>query len=65
MAKLSKEEPIYQVTNLFRTRCLVQGNSLIWPDRPAWTIDNLSALWEAFIGHHDTSDLHFFEKWRK
>ena len=65
MARILAAEPIYQIANLFRERCLVNSDSLLWPDHSPWTIDNLSKLWDAFIGHPDTSQTSFFDKWKE
>ena len=35
-------EPIYEVADLFRERCLVNDRSLLWPEISAWTLDNIS-----------------------
>jgi hypothetical protein len=51
------------MADLFRQRCLVEGRSLLWSQHSAWTIENISALWDAFIGHPDTGKRSFFEKW--
>jgi 5-methylcytosine-specific restriction protein B len=57
--------PIYEVAEHFREQCLRRGRSLLWPGREVWTVENSTALWEAFIGNPDESTLSFFEKWQK
>jgi hypothetical protein len=54
---------VYQVADFFRERCLVQGKSMLWPQHTAWTLQNASALWAAFVDHPDTSQRTFIEKW--
>jgi hypothetical protein len=63
MARWQSAGPIYEAASLFRKRCLVDGTSLLWPGVQAWTVENLTLLWEAFIGNADTGDRSFFEKW--
>jgi hypothetical protein len=65
MARLPGREKIYEVADLFRERCLRDGTSLLWPEEHAWSVANLTALWNAFLGHPDSSDLAFSEKWAK
>jgi 5-methylcytosine-specific restriction protein B len=65
MAKHPGAEQIYKVADLFRQRCLVAGTSLLWPDHRAWTVTNINALWDAFIGQPDEGKATFMDKWRK
>jgi hypothetical protein len=64
MARWREAGPIYDVADDFRRRCLVNRKSLLWPEKDAWTPENLSALWDAFIGRPDESKRTFLEKWR-
>lgn len=64
MARRSDAEAIYHAADLFRQRCLIDGTSLLWPDHHAWSIDNLDALWTAFIDQPDEGKRSFMEKWR-
>jgi hypothetical protein len=56
-------EPIYRVADLFRQRCLAEGQSLLWPQHRIWTPQNISALRDAFIEKPDTGKRSFFDKW--
>jgi len=64
MARQAQAETVYKVADLFRERCLKEQKSLLWPDKNAWTLDHLDALWDAFIGHPDEGKRSFMEKWR-
>ena len=63
MARVPGAEPVYETADLFRQRCLREGHSLLWPHERVWTVANISALWDAFIGHPDTGTRSFLEKW--
>jgi hypothetical protein len=63
LARVPGAEPVYEAAKLFQMRCLVDGTSLLWPGRQAWTLPNMDALWEAFVGHPDEGPRTFFEKW--
>ncbi len=65
MAIQAHAGPIYELAEQFRERCLRDGGSLLWPGRQVWTVENITALWEAFIGNPDESDLSFFQKWER
>lgn len=47
MARHADREAVYEVADLFRQRCLVEGRSLLWPDQAIWTLGNLDALWDS------------------
>jgi hypothetical protein len=64
MARYPGADAIYEVANEFRERCLTTGNSLLWPTDTVWTAQNLSALWDAFVGHPDTGKRAFLDKWK-
>ena len=65
MARLPEANETYAVAESFRGRCLAGGRSLLWPDAPAWTTENLDRLWTAFVQHPDESkDKSFLEKWQ-
>src|SRR6266566_4920731 len=63
MARLTESSPVYEAAALFRQRCLSEGTSLLWPKSKAWTSQNLDALRDAFVGHPDTGDRGFVDKW--
>ncbi len=65
MARDPGAKTIYKVAEQFSDRCLKRGHSLLWPDDPVWTVENLVALREAFIDNPDTGKGSFFEKLRK
>lgn len=64
MARRTDAEAIYHVADLFRQRCLIDNTSLLWPDHHAWTLENLDALWRAFVDQPDEGKRTFMEKWR-
>src|SRR5215203_4099851 len=64
MARWPGAEPIYEVADTFRTRCLREQRSLLWPEHQAWTRSNLDALWDAFIEHPDPGKQSFMQKWK-
>jgi MoxR-like ATPase len=65
MARLPGREAVYEVADLFRQRCLIDGNSLLWPDEPVWSLENLDSFWAAFVGRPDEGSDAFVEKLRK
>lgn len=62
MARFPGAEAIYEVAELFRQRCLKEGKSLLWPNEPVWTIENLDRLWDKTAEQPDTTSRNFFEK---
>ncbi|MFC2018259.1 hypothetical protein ACFLTQ_03035, partial [Chloroflexota bacterium] len=64
MTRIAGAEIIYELADLFRKRCLIEGRSLLWPEYEVWTAENLSALWAAFINNPDLGDRSFFDKWK-
>src|ERR1700733_6526053 len=64
MARESNAAAIYEAADLFRTRCLKSGLSLLWPESHAWTIDNTNRLYGAFMANPDESDQRFYDKWK-
>jgi 5-methylcytosine-specific restriction enzyme B len=65
LARLRGAEAVYEVADLFRQRCLIEGKSLLWPSETAWTADNLKALYDAFMGALDEGEDTFYEKWER
>ena len=63
MPTKKEAEPIYRGADLFRQRCLAEGQSLLWPQHRVWTPQNISALWCAFLEKPDTGKRSFFDKW--
>lgn len=63
MARPVESSPVYEAAALFRQRCLSEGTSLLWPNSRAWTRQNLDGLRDAFVGHPDTGDRGFIDKW--
>jgi AAA domain (dynein-related subfamily)/EVE domain len=63
LARIPGGATVYEAADLFRLRCLIEGKSLLWPQRAVWTLPNTSALWDAFMGHPDTGKRTFLEKW--
>jgi hypothetical protein len=64
MVRLHTAAEIYAVAEQFRERCLKNGRSLLWPDDHVWTVENITALLDAFVGNPDVSKRGFFEKWK-
>jgi hypothetical protein len=62
MARLQEVEPLYTYTQEWKERCLLQDMSILWPEEPIWTLDNLRALKTAFIDQPDESQRNFQEK---
>lgn len=62
MARRPGAELVYRAADLFRDNCLSGKASLLWPTERPWTLDNLQALWTAFVEHPDVSDANFFVK---
>lgn len=62
MARLAEIEPIYAFTEQWKEHCLLQDSSILWPDEPIWTLENLQALKTAFIDQPDVSERSFQEK---
>ncbi len=66
MARFPGAERIYDVAAQFRRRCLAGGRSLLWPDIPAWTPENIDALYAALVdGAIHGNDQSFAEKFRQ
>lgn len=65
MARLQWSEPVYEVADLFRERCLAKQTSLLWPDRSAWTTENINTLRGAFTSEPGIGKGTFLETWRK
>ena len=64
MARWPGAEPIYEVADTFRTRCLSEHRSLRWPEHQAWTKRNLDAIWDAFVEHPNLGKETFLQKWK-
>src|ERR1039457_5714001 len=54
---------IYRTASLFSERAVESGTSLLWPDRNAWTVENIDELLDAFITNPDEGSGTFLEKW--
>jgi 5-methylcytosine-specific restriction protein B len=54
---------IYATASLFSERAVERGTSLLWPDRDAWTVENIDELLDAFIANPDEGSGTFIEKW--
>ena len=44
MARYSSSEPLYEAANKFKNQCLLSDNSLLWPDKKAWSLEVLQDL---------------------
>jgi MoxR-like ATPase len=65
MARHPGADAVYECADRFRQRCLVEGRSLLWPERAAWTAENLSIFDEAYLGHPDEGPGTFQKKWQR
>lgn len=65
MGRYPTATAVYEVADLFRNRCLLEGASLLWPSELVWTIENLTALYDAFIRDPDTGEDTFYIKWER
>src|SRR4051812_8345029 len=63
MARRADAGGIYEVADLYRQRCLIDRQSLLWPDSAAWTPENISRLYSAFMDNPAPGGGSFFEKW--
>lgn len=64
MARQTNAHATYVIAERFRKRCLADDASLLWPDQQAWTLENIDALWDAFVARPDEGKRSFMEKWR-
>ncbi len=63
MARMTEFQPLYDAISLFKERCLLQDQSILWPDQAIWTIANLQRWKSQVIDHPIISgDLNFNEK---
>jgi 5-methylcytosine-specific restriction enzyme B len=68
MARITETDPtkILATAEQWRDECLVQGRSLLWPDREIWGEANLQRFRACFIEKPDTStDKNFEQKLRE
>jgi MoxR-like ATPase len=65
MARVKGCEAVYEVADQWRTRCLADTKSLLWPEEDAWKERNLVDIRSAFIDRPDTSSESFFDKWQR
>ena len=65
MARFARAAHVYDVAALFRTNCLIEGSSLLWPDEHVWTVENLGSLYNAFMDDPDLSEDTFYTKWQR
>lgn len=62
MARHPGAEAVYECADQFRQRCLIEGRSLLWPDRPIWTAENLELFEHAYLGNPLEDKRSFVEK---
>ncbi len=62
MARYPGKDAIYSAADQFRSRCLLNQKSLLWPAEPAWILGNLDRMIQAFVGKPDLSARPFLEK---
>lgn len=62
MARWQGLDAVYEVAELFRQRCLVDGQSLLWPAHSSWTVNTIDALVDAVLGHPDFGTGTFLDK---
>ena len=64
MARIADEDPsqIFAKAEEWRDRCLIDGRSLLWPERDIWSPGNLRQFKGCFIDRPDTSKDKNFEQ---
>ena len=64
MARIAEEDPsqIFAKAEEWRDRCLIDGRSLLWPERDIWSPGNLRQFKACFIDRPDTSKDKSFEQ---
>lgn len=62
MARRIQDQTLYDTFDLFKNRCLLKDSSLLWPDRPLWTPENLKKWKERVIDSPDLGTQSFTEK---
>lgn len=65
MARVPGRVAVYRTAEVFRERCLLKQESLLWPGRSVWTLSNISMLWAAFMERPETGKGTFLEKWEQ
>ncbi len=64
MPRKQNAAAIYDTVQLFREKCLMDDQSLLWSEPRIWTVKNLQQLKKALIDNPDFSDKTFWEKLR-
>jgi hypothetical protein len=62
MARKQDARSIYEVAQLFRQRCFGTGDSLLWPGKSVWTLENIERL-SATLADFEPGRP-FYEQWR-
>src|SRR5687768_1581500 len=63
MARIPSSEPLYDVMNKFKDRCLLSDYSLLWPEKKAWTVEVLRDLQHRMVDSAiEGSDKGFMDK---
>lgn len=62
MARYPQLQPLYDVVNQFKENCLIGNQSLLWPERSYWTLENLYELKCRFIEQDMATKQSFEEK---
>ena len=67
MARYSEHdtEGIYELAASWKTRCLIEGRSLLWENEHVWTKEALDAFKACFIDRPDESSDNFEEKFKR
>lgn len=68
MSRVTEQDSsqIFAAAENWRDQCLIQGGSLLWPDRPLWTKDTLERFKSCFIDQPDTAtDKNFEQKFKE
>jgi hypothetical protein len=55
MARSWGADTVYELADAFRQRCLIESNSLLWPNEPVWTTDNITELERVAFNRDDPS----------
>jgi len=62
MAQYPQLQPLYDVVAQFKDNCLIGNQSLLWPERNYWTLENLYELKHRFIENDMSTKQSFEEK---
>jgi 5-methylcytosine-specific restriction protein B len=67
MARYSKVdiESIFEVSEVWKQKCLIEGDSILWPGSGVWSNNNLNGFKKCFIDNPDESEDSFESKFKR